>query len=112
MCDSDDSMMDDIDNTTTEELVPMESINVDIHNCSHGDDSAVVKLEGKDDTPLKFSVNMERPCDKENHKVKMIISNDHSKDVIIIPLKTTAALRQKLKTQVHSSFQIFLCLVK
>jgi len=121
MCDSDDSMIDDIDNTTTEELVPMESINVDIHDCLCENDPAVVELESKDNISLKLPVNMasyKRSCDKEkaeNHEVEMIILNDHSKDVVNIPLKSTASLGQKLtiiKKQVHSSLQVFLSLVK
>ena len=118
--------LDEINNSTTEELVLMDSINAETHDCSFENNSdlqqaAELQSESRDNSPLTLSVNTvsyKRLLDKEkveNYTSEVEISNHHSEDAIIVPLTSTTTFIQKLKRikeQVHSSWQVFLSLVK
>ena len=110
------------ENIATEELVPMDSINVEIHDCSFENNSdlqQVVELqsETKDNVPLKLSVNglsYKKLLEKEEAGNGTVIFNEE--DIVMSTARNSKLnFKDKLKRlreHVYASFQVFMSLLK
>jgi len=113
------------ENISTEELMPMDSISVGTHDCSCEEDDAdfqpVVELqsENRDNAPLKSLVNglsYKKLLGKEDNfeaENKIMVSNDSKKVEIV--RKSKLNVKDKLKEvrdHIYSSLQVFMSLLK
>ncbi|XP_065902795.1 uncharacterized protein [Dysidea avara] len=110
------------ENIATEELVPMDSINVETHDCSFENNSdlqqvAELQSESKDNVPLKLSVNglsYKKLLEKEEAGNGTVIFNEE--DIVMSTARNSKLnFKDKLKRlreHVYASFQVFMSLLK